>query len=67
MRLIVLGAAGSAALNRLLASQLYNVSPFDAATFSAMVALLSVTSFAATYVPARWASRIDPLLALRYE
>jgi len=64
---IVIGAAGSVALNRLLASQLYNVSPFDAGTFAAMVGVLTATAFVATYIPARMASRIDPLAALRYE
>jgi len=64
---ITVGAAGSAALNRLLASQLYNVSPFDPVTFAAMIAVLAATAFAATYIPAYTASRIDPLTALRYE
>jgi predicted permease len=64
---IVSGAAGSAALNRLLASQLYNVSPFDAGTFAAMVGVLVATALIATYLPARTASGIDPLTALRCE
>lgn len=64
---IAIGAAGSAAVNRLLASQLYNVSPFDASTFVAMIGVLMATAFVATYIPAYTASRIDPLAALRYE
>jgi predicted permease len=63
----VLGALASAGLSRLLASQLFDVSPFDPATFAGMVAVLLVTAFAASFVPAWAASRIDPLRALRYE
>ena len=48
---VVAGAAGSAALNRLLASQLYNVSPFDAGTFAAMVGILAATALVATLHP----------------
>lgn len=64
---IVIGAAGAAAVNRLLASQLYDVSPFDPTTFATMVSVLTATAFVATYIPAYTASRIDPLTALRYE
>ena len=64
---MAVGAAGSMALSRLLASQLYNVSPFDPATFLVMVGVLMGTAVVAAYVPARAASRIDPLRALRYE
>ena len=62
-----LGTLASAGLSRLLASQLFDVSPFDPATFAGMVAVLFVTAFAASFVPAWAASRIDPLRALRYE
>ena len=62
-----IGAAGSIALNRLLASQLYNVSPFDPATFLVVAGVLMATAIVAAYIPARAASRIDPLRALRYE
>ena len=64
---VLAGAAGSAALSRLMASQLYNVSPFDAGTLAAMVGILTATALVATYIPARTASRVDPLSALRYE
>jgi predicted permease len=64
---VAIGAAGSVALSRLLASQLYNVSPFDPLTFVGMVAVLMLTAFAASFIPAYAASRIDPLRALRYE
>jgi predicted permease len=64
---IVAGGAASAGLNRLLASQLFDVSPFDPVTFAGMVAVLMLTAFAASFIPAYAASRIDPLTALRYE
>jgi predicted permease len=64
---IALGSLASAGLNRLLASQLFNVSPFDPVTFAGMVAVLLLAAFAASFVPAWAASRIDPLRALRYE
>jgi predicted permease len=64
---IVVGGAASAGLNRLLASQLFDVSPFDPLTFVGMVAVLMLTAFAASFIPAYAASRIDPLRALRYE
>jgi ABC-type antimicrobial peptide transport system permease subunit len=64
---VAIGAAGSIALSRLLSSQLYNVSPFDPATFLVMVGVLLATAVVAAYIPARAASRIDPLRALRYE
>ena len=63
----VVGALASAGLNRLLASQLLNVSPFDPLTFLAMVAVLLATVSVASFIPAFSASRIDPLRALRYE
>jgi putative ABC transport system permease protein len=64
---IVAGSAASAGLSRLLASQLFDVSPFDPLTFAGMVAVLMLTAFAASFIPAYAASRIDPLRALRYE
>ncbi len=64
---VAIGAAGSIALSRLLASQLYNVSPFDPATFLMMTGVLMATAVVAAYIPARVASRIDPITALRYE
>ena len=57
---VAIGVAGSIALSRLLASQFYNVSPFDPATFLVMVGVLVATGVAAAYIPARAASPDRP-------
>ncbi|HEY3381911.1 MAG TPA: ABC transporter permease [Vicinamibacterales bacterium] len=64
---IAAGAAGAAVISALLANQLYHVSPFDPVTFGGMIVVLMATAALATYIPARTASRIEPLVALRYE
>ncbi len=64
---IALGLAGSLALTRLIANQLYATSPTDPATLIAVSVGLSVIAFAAAYLPARRASRVDPMVALRHD
>ena len=54
-------------LSRYVSSQLFDVKPADATTAVAAIAILGAVSLAAGFVPARKASRIDPLVALRYE
>jgi putative ABC transport system permease protein len=70
-RLVVLGLAiglvVSLALSRVIASQLWGVSPYDLATLASVAAVLLVTGLVACWVPARRATRVDPLVALRYE
>jgi predicted lysophospholipase L1 biosynthesis ABC-type transport system permease subunit len=64
---IVLGLAGSLALTRLLAGQLAGVTPTDPLTFGTSIVLLLGAALAACLLPARRASRVDPLVALRAE
>jgi ABC-type antimicrobial peptide transport system permease subunit len=62
---IFAGAAGAWATGHLLGSLLYGVSASDPFTFGVMVALLSMVAMAAAYFPARRASLVDPMTALR--
>jgi putative ABC transport system permease protein len=64
---LCVGLPGSIAVMRLLASQLYEVQATDPATIVLVVGGLLLISFAACYIPARRAGRIDPTLALRQE
>jgi len=61
------GIAATFAVVRLLRSQLFGVQPHDPLTLAGATALLLVMALAAAYLPARRASRIDPLTALRHE
>jgi ABC-type antimicrobial peptide transport system permease subunit len=62
---VVIGIAGAAALTRLMRTLLFGVSSTDVGTFGAVVALLAVVALAASMIPARRATRVDPLTALR--
>jgi predicted permease len=64
---VFLGVAVALALTRLMASLLYGVKPWDPAALVSVALLLSVVALLATYFPARRASRVDPMIALRYE
>jgi predicted permease len=64
---IVIGLAGAAVVTQFLTSMLFGVKTTDPATYAAVVGLLMLTALGASYVPARRAMRVDPMVALRYE
>jgi predicted permease len=64
---IVIGLAGAFALTRVLSSLLFEISATDRLAFLGPVLVLSVVAFLASYLPARRAANVDPMIALRYE
>jgi predicted permease len=64
---VAIGAVGAAALTRTMRSLLFGVSVTDPLTFAAVALLLAAAAFVASYLPARRATRVDPLVALRSE
>jgi putative ABC transport system permease protein len=61
------GLGGAVLLTRTMSALLYGVSPHDPVTFGAIAAILVAVALAGTWSPARRASRVDPMVALRSE
>ena len=64
---LVLGVAGALGLSRLLSTLLFGVGERDPVTIAAVAAILGIVALAACYIPAHRATRVDPMVALRYE
>jgi putative ABC transport system permease protein len=64
---VAVGIAASLVLTRLMEKMLFGISPSDPLTFSLVTTILVLAALAASFIPARRATKVDPLIALRYE
>jgi ABC-type antimicrobial peptide transport system permease subunit len=64
---LLIGLATALALTRLMSGLIYGIQPHDPLTFTGVLALLALVALGASYFPALRATRVDPMVALRYE
>jgi ABC-type antimicrobial peptide transport system permease subunit len=64
---VITGIVGSVAITRVLSGFLFGIKPMDPITFLAVLLLLATVALLASYIPARRATKVDPMIALRYE
>jgi putative ABC transport system permease protein len=64
---VVIGLAAAFGMNRVLASLLFGVKPSDPTTIAVVVTLIGAVALVACYLPARFATRVDPMIVLREE
>ncbi len=64
---VLVGVAGAFGITRVIASLLYNVTPTDPISFGGVAIFLTAIAFVASYLPARRAMAVDPIVALRNE